>query len=112
MHRMDLQTTGAPAHSPAASAMPFPADGLWLGAMVPKRWARRAVTRNLIKRQIYSLGAQQAAALPAAAYLVRLRSGFDRLQFKSAASDALRTAVRGEIERLFRKAAQPARVPA
>jgi ribonuclease P protein component len=112
MHRMDLQSTGASALFPAASAMPAPADGLWLGAMIPKRWARRAVTRNLIKRQIYSLGALHAPALPAAAYLVRLRSTFDRAQFKSAASDALRSAVRAEIERLFRKAQQPVKVAA
>jgi ribonuclease P protein component len=27
----------------------------WMGAIVPKRWARRAVTRNTIKRQIYTV---------------------------------------------------------
>lgn len=113
MHRMVLETTGTGAAPvAAASAMPFPLDGLWLGAMVPKRWARRAVTRNLIKRQIYSVAAEQRPALPAAAYLVRLRSGFDRLQFKSAASDALRAAVRREIEQLFAKAARPLKVAA
>lgn len=106
MHRMVMQTTGAP-------AVPgFPADGLWFGAMVPKRWARRAVTRNLIKRQVYSVAAQHAPALPAAAYLVRLRSGFDRLQFRSAASDLLRTAARLEIEQLFRKATRADKVAA
>lgn len=108
MHRMVMETSGAP----AVSAMPFPVGGLWLGAMVPKRWARRAVTRNLIKRQIYSIAAQHAPALPMAAYLVRLRSGFDRQKFRSAASDALRTTVRGEVEQLFSKAARPAKVPA
>ena len=112
MHRLDLQTPEQAVASAAAAALPFPADGLWLGAMVPKRWARRAVTRNLIKRQIYSAAARHAAALPGAAYLVRLRSGFDRLQFKSAASDALRAAVHAEIDRLFSKAARPARVAA
>jgi ribonuclease P protein component len=111
MHRMVLETTGTgTAPVAAASVMPFPFDGLWLGAMVPKRWARRALTRNLIKRQIYSVAAEQP--LPAAAYLVRLRSGFDRLQFKSAASDALRAAVRREIEQLFAKAARPLKVAA
>lgn len=112
MHRMVLDTTGTPSAPVAVSAMPFPLDGLWLGAMVPKRWARRAVTRNLIKRQIYSVAAEQRPALPAAAYLVRLRSGFDRLQFKSAASDALRAAVRREIEQLFAKAVRPLKVAA
>ncbi|MCL6549302.1 MAG: ribonuclease P protein component, partial [Alicyclobacillus sp.] len=32
----------------------FPGDGAWLGAVIPKRWARRAVTRNALKRQIYA----------------------------------------------------------
>lgn len=107
MHRMVLEPTGTSAVPAVASAMLFPFDGLWLGAMVPKRWARRAVTRNLIKRQIYSVAVQQMPALPAAAYLVRLRLGFDRLQFKSAASDALHAAVRREVEHLFAKAARP-----
>ena len=30
----------------------FPSTDVWLGAMVPKRWARRAVTRNAIKRHV------------------------------------------------------------
>ncbi len=91
---------------PSSPQAPFPADELWIGAMVPKRWARRAVTRNLVKRQIYSIGTQHETALPAAAYLIRLRGGFDRKQFKSATSDMLRTAIRIEVQQLFSKAAQ------
>ena len=107
MHRMDLPTRAAAAQAAAgAPAQPFAAGGLWLGAMVPKRWARRAVTRNLIKRQIYSLGEQHLGAAADAAYLVRLRSGYDRLQFRSAASDALKASVRAEIEQLFARAAR------
>ena len=87
-------------------------EGLWFGAMVPKRWARRAVTRNLIKRQIFSLAEQYAPGLPVTAYLIRLRSGFDRQQFKSAASDPLRAAVRKELEQLFRRAIRPEAVVA
>lgn len=107
MHRMDLDTAAVP--GAAAPDRLFVAARLWFGAMVPKRWARRAVTRNLIKRQIYSLAAQDGAALPAAAYLVRLRAGFDRAGFPSAASDALRAAVRAELQRLYGKAARSAR---
>lgn len=76
---------------------------VWMGAMVPKRWARRAVTRNLIKRQIYSISSQWATGFPAAAHLVRLRSEFDRRAFQSASSPALKTAVRAEIEQLLQK---------
>jgi ribonuclease P protein component len=104
MHRMVLE-----ASAPRAL---FALDTFWIGAMVPKRWARRAVTRNLIKRQIYSVAERPEASLPAAAYLVRLRATFDRTHFISARSDALTTAVRGEIEQLFSHALRPAKAPA
>lgn len=73
--------------------------------MVPKRWARRAVTRNLFKRQIYSVAALFESTLPQAAYVVRLRAAFDRAQFKSASSDQLKKVVRTEVELLFSRAA-------
>lgn len=69
--------------------------------MVPKRWAKRAVTRNMIKRQIFSAGAQFMPLLPSAAYVVRLRTGFDRLQFASATSVALKSHVREELVQLY-----------
>jgi len=105
MHRIDLDTTVA-GTVPAKISMIFGSEAVWLGAMVPKRWARRAVTRNLIKRQIYSVAMRYAAMLPRAGHLIRLRSGFDRLRFKSGASDPLRAAVRSEIEQLFSKTIQ------
>ena len=79
----------------------FAVEGVWLGAMVPKRWARRAVTRNTIKRQIYTVGATFEAKLPQAAHVVRLRTAFDRKQFVSATSDQLKLAVRAELLQLF-----------
>lgn len=81
----------------------FSVDGAWLGAMVPKRWARRAVTRNTIKRQVYDLGRVFEASLGNAAHVVRLRNGFDRQQFPSATSPALKSAVRSELSQLFGK---------
>lgn len=81
----------------------FGANAVWLGAMVPKRWAKRAATRNLIKRQIYSVAGHFESRLPKAAHVVRLRAGFDREQFRSAAPDHLKTAVRSELELLFNK---------
>jgi len=74
-----------------------------IGVVLPKRWAKRAVTRNTIKRQVYSVS--EAAPLPAAAYIVRLRAAFDRAQFTSATSPVLRRAVRAELEQLFAQAA-------
>ena len=72
----------------------FGVPGVWLGAMTPKRWARRAVTRNAIKRQIYAVAAALEPQLPPDAHVVRLRAAFDRKQFLSASSDALKQAVR------------------
>jgi len=81
----------------------------WMGAMVPKRWARRAVTRNAIKRQIYAVADEHGAQLLPAAHVVRLRAAFDRQQFVSASSEALKRAVRAELQQLFaRAAASPA----
>ncbi len=84
----------------------FGVSDVWLGAMVPKRWARRAVTRNTIKRQIYAVAALFEARLPQAAHVVRLRSTFDRKQFVSATSDPLKQAVRAELLQLFGHAAR------
>ncbi|MBT9513680.1 MAG: ribonuclease P protein component [Acidovorax sp.] len=84
----------------------FAVPDVWLGAMVPKRWARRAVTRNTIKRQIYTVGATFEARLPQAAHVVRLRTAFDRKQFLSATSDQLKLAVRAELLQLFGHAAR------
>lgn len=79
----------------------FPASGVWMGAMVPKRWAKRAVTRNTIKRQIYNVSAEFESSLQPVAHLVRLRSSFDRARFVSATSDALKAVVRSELLHLF-----------
>ncbi|HWI79252.1 MAG TPA: ribonuclease P protein component [Ramlibacter sp.] len=86
-------------------------DEPWMGAVVPKRWAKRAVTRNGIKRQIYAVSADFATRLPSAAHVVRLKLDFARAQFPSAWSDALKAAVRGELQQLFAKVATSA-IPA
>ena len=83
----------------------FAVRDAWIGALVPKRWAKRAVTRNAIKRQIYTVSQQIEPPLPAAAHVVRLRAGFDRAKFISASSPALKQAVRAELQELFARAA-------
>lgn len=108
LHRLSLTPSKAPAlpEVPAEIEPPlFHSQGVWLGAMVPKRWAKRAVTRNAIKRQIYAVSAQFEVRLPSAAHVVRLRSGFDRTQFISATSTLLKLVVRQELEQLFERAA-------
>jgi ribonuclease P protein component len=97
-------------HDAAADAVQLPLclpDDVWLGALIPKRWAKRSVTRNAIKRQIYAVSALDESRLPAAAHVVRLRTTFDRKQFVSATSDALKSAVRDELQQLFERAALP-----
>lgn len=79
----------------------FAPAGVWIGAMVPKRWARRAVTRNTIKRQIYAVSRDAFFKPTPAAYLVRLRAGFDPARFISACSPQLKKAVRMELAGLL-----------
>jgi len=83
-----------------------PAPQNRIGAVVPKRWAKQAVTRNAIKRQIYGLAQAQAVQTPAADMVVRLRKTFQRTQFVSATSQALKSAVRSELKELFDKLSQ------
>jgi len=80
----------------------FPGGGVWLGALLPKRWARRAVTRNTLRRQVYAVAADSGALRPGA-MVVRLHSTFDRKNFPSATSTALKQAVRTELQTLFAK---------
>ena len=72
-----------------------------LGILVPKRWAKRAVTRNLIRRQGRALMQERAAQLPIADYVLRLRQGYDAQAFHSAASPALKQSVRRELQHLL-----------
>ncbi len=92
----------------------FPVADAWLGVLLPKRWARRAVTRNAIRRQIYEAARSRAPDLPQAALVVRLRTEFSRKQFISATSDGLKRAVRAELDQLLDRAsgrAPAARAP-
>ena len=104
LHRLrpELPDAGAAARTRLFCA----AEVAWIGAMVPKRWARRAVTRNAIRRQIYAVTGSLQPPLPAAVHLVRLRAAFAPAQFPSASSAALKQAVRAELLDLF---AQPER---
>ncbi|MDO8252748.1 MAG: ribonuclease P protein component [Rhodoferax sp.] len=104
------QKTSEPSKAPPVAL--FVVRDVWMGAMVPKRWAKRAVTRNAIKRQIYSVSTEFESVLPVAAHVVRLRVGFDRKQFISATSDELKASVRLELQQLFARAAARSPSPA
>lgn len=100
----ELSTSDAP-------GCPVPVDdspgGHWLGSVVPKRHARRSVTRNLLRRQIRSVMSQHLPRLPQGIWLVRLRAPFGREQFPSAASEALRQVARTELDQLLQRALKP-----
>lgn len=91
----------------ATVATPLVDDRRRLGLVVPKRHARRAVTRSLIKRQGRAQFAAHAAHLPGGDWLLRLRSPYAKTQFVSAASQPLRLAVHGEMKQLFSAAVRP-----
>jgi ribonuclease P protein component len=106
LHRAPLVAPSDPEESASAGrrvlfAVP---DQAWIGAVVPKRWAKRAVTRNGIKRQIYNVSAAFEPRLSTAAHVVRLRMEFARADYPSAWSDALKEVVRGELQQLFERA--------
>ena len=97
---------------------------------MPKRNARRAVTRSLLKRQMRNAALRRidvlesasasvsglpfeaaTAPLRAGLWVVRLRAPFDRSKYPSAASDALRVAARAELDALLQRAARKALSP-
>ena len=84
--------------SPASALLPA---RTWVGAVVPKRHARRAVTRSLLKRQIYAAAERHRQKMAPGLWIVRLRSPFDSARFTSAASPALRRSARAELDALL-----------
>ena len=105
----ELSTGEAPERVKPVDDLPGPADGLWLGTVVPKRHARRSVTRSLLKRQIRTRLQAHEHTLAPGLWVVRLRAPFDAAQFPSAASAALRRAAGSELDAVFTRAAAPAR---
>lgn len=85
----------------AGSSVLFPGQAPWLGVLLPKRWAKRAVTRNTLRRQIYATAHLLQTQLPHLALVVRLRASFSRTDFVSATSTALKQAARAELLHLL-----------
>lgn len=109
----ELSTGDAqPAHSVVEHDPPrvpsVEVEGCWVGIVVPKRHAKRSVTRQLLKRQIRAAFAERPG-MPPGLWVVRLRSPFDRQKFPSAASDALRAAARAELAQLLDRALKPSK---
>jgi ribonuclease P protein component len=96
--------TRMPTQMPKQTPTPADPHAVWAGYVVPKRHARRAVTRNLIRRQMrQALTEQQGASagLPPGIWVLRLRREFDYALYPSASSAPLKAAVREELERLL-----------
>jgi ribonuclease P protein component len=81
-----------------------------LGLVLPKKLARRSVTRSLLRHQARAAVARHAPLIastawasrhPSDAWVLRLRAPFDRQQFPSAASEALNRVVRQELDTLW-----------
>lgn len=94
--------------SPSASAERGPHP--WrLGLVLPKKQARRSVTRSLIRHQAREALRRHAPDVWAAGvhgpevdgWVLRLKTPFDRQLFPSAASEALSAAVRAELDALW-----------
>jgi len=93
------------------------ADALnWrLGLVLPKKQARRSVTRSLMRHQAREAFRRHAPQVLAAGrhgpevdgWVVRLRAPFDRKLFPSAASEALSAAVRQELDELWSRLGGP-----
>jgi ribonuclease P protein component len=84
-----------------------------LGLVLPKKQAKRSVTRSLIRHQAREALHRHSAAVLADGrhhvdgWVLRLRAPFDRQQFPSAASDALKAAVRQELDELWLRLIAP-----
>ena len=102
----DLLSGQPPVDDSAGPVQATPLQRRWFGIVVPKRHARRSVTRSLLKRQIRAAVARRGDALPPGLWVIRLRAPFDMAQFPSAASHALRDAAHAELEHLLTHAAQ------
>jgi len=92
------------------SSVPLELPDWRLGLVLPKKLARRSVTRSLLRHQARAAVARHAPGLahtawasrhPLDAWVLRLRAPFDRQQFPSAASEALNHVVRLELDTLW-----------
>ena len=75
--------------------------GLVLGFVIPKRHAKRAVTRVAIRRQMRAAVVRHGAGLAAGEWALRLRVPWNPKQFRSATSAGLVDAVRAELDALL-----------
>ena len=96
---IELSTSGAQIYPPSVDeSCLLPSAGCWLGLVVPKRHARRSVTRNLLKRQMREVMAVEANGLAPGLWVLRLKAPFDTKLFCSPSSDLLRQTAHDELQ--------------
>ncbi len=104
LHRVELalfkELFGQSRPTKASSLAGFDED--LVGALLPKKWAKRAVTRNAIRRQIYRVSNQLNPDAPACAHVVRMKKKLDPKAFLSASSVTLKSAIYQELLGLIR----------
>jgi ribonuclease P protein component len=98
-----------PVDNPVDDCTGRPRLHLCLGLVVPKRHARRSVTRTQVKVQIRAAIRRHLNDLVAGDWVVRLRAPIDRKQFPSARSEGLAALLHAEMETLLGDAARRAR---
>ena len=103
-HERDLSTSAELAH-PGAVDESTPRE-LFLGSVVPKRHARRSVTRSLLKRQIRAAVGRHAERLAVGWWVVRLKAPFEAARWPSAASQSLRDSARDELDAILQRSPQ------
>ncbi len=90
------------AHAPDVDeSVDNPVSGHWLGSVLPKRHARRAVTRNMLRRQMRAAMQRRQSSLRPGLWLLRLRRPFAQTEYASADSLALRAVAAAELDRLL-----------
>ena len=126
LERRYAKQTVAQLSTGEAPARPEPVDEwrqdqfVWrLGLVLPKRMARRSVTRSLINHQARELWRLHAPALQAAGWLsatqpvgnwvLRLKAPWPKQDFPSAASEPLKQSVRTELTAMLLHCAKAAR---
>lgn len=102
----ELSTGDADVCPQAVDDSPLSASGRWwFGVVVSKRHARKATTRNLLRRQMRGAMQRHHERLACGMWLLRLSRPFDSNRFRSAAPALLREAARVELDGLLRRAA-------
>jgi ribonuclease P protein component len=97
------------------ASLPAGASAWRLGLVLPKKQAKRSVTRSLIRHQAREalrrhapgVWAQGRHGAEVDGWVVRLKAPFDRKLFPSAASAALGLAVRSELDELWARLSAP-----